>query len=66
MVPEEWPSRIIRKNGALQNPAYRLADIFENEGFGVTRRTPRQFWKQSFPSKESFRGGLVWSSLGLR
>ena len=27
MVPEEWPSRIIRKNGALQNPAYRLADI---------------------------------------
>ena len=29
--------------GALQNPAYRLADIFKNEGSGATRRTPRQF-----------------------
>ncbi len=26
MVPEEWPSRIVRKDGALQNPAYRPAD----------------------------------------
>ena len=43
MAPEEWPSRTIRKNGALQNPAYRLADDLVNEGFGVTRRTPRHF-----------------------
>ena len=41
MAPEEWPSRTIRKNGALQNPAYRLADVLNHEGFGVTRRTPR-------------------------
>ena len=64
IVPEEWPSRIAwrKLGGALQNPAYRLADIFakafskktrltENEGFGVTRRTPRQFC-----NKLSFRG----------
>src|SRR5215831_17323500 len=25
-VPEEWPSRTVRKHRALQNPAYRLAD----------------------------------------
>ena len=36
MVPEEWPSRIVRaSDGALQNPAYRLADILSVEGFGV-------------------------------
>jgi hypothetical protein len=33
--------RLAQAGGALQNPAYRLADIFENEGFGATRRTPR-------------------------
>ena len=33
--------------GALQNPAYRLADIYVNEGFGVTRRTPRHFLPDS-------------------
>jgi len=29
MAPEEWPSRIASRKcgGALQNPAYRLADI---------------------------------------
>jgi hypothetical protein len=30
-----------RAGGALQNPAYRLADEYNHEGFGVTRRTPR-------------------------
>jgi len=30
-----------RAGGALQNPAYRLADISTNEGFGVIRRAPR-------------------------
>ena len=35
--------RLPQAGGALQNPAYRLADVFENEGFGATRRTPRQF-----------------------
>ncbi len=29
IAPEEWPSRTIRENGALQNPAYRLADYYE-------------------------------------
>src|ERR1700687_2107922 len=33
---------------ALQNPAYRPADAVKNEGFGATRRTPRQFWVRSF------------------
>ena len=44
VVPEEWPSRLVRRSagGALQNPAYRPADVY-HEGFGVTRRTPRHF-----------------------
>src|ERR1700730_2214303 len=43
VVPEEWPSRIAcrKAGGALQNPAYRPADGFTNEGSGATRRTPR-------------------------
>src|SRR5882757_3088607 len=32
LVPEEWPSRTIRKNGALQNPAYRPADASTMKG----------------------------------
>jgi hypothetical protein len=45
IAPEEWPSRIAsrKRGGALQNPAYRLADTLRNEGFGATRRTPRHF-----------------------
>jgi hypothetical protein len=35
--------RLPQAGGALQNPAYRPADVFENEGFGATRRTPRHF-----------------------
>src|SRR4051794_1568455 len=44
-VPEEWPSRIVsrKRGGALQNPAYRLADALNHEGSGVTRRTLRHF-----------------------
>jgi hypothetical protein len=29
--------------GALQNPAYRLADIFEDEGFGANTPDPSPF-----------------------
>jgi|GEM_PF-2062362 len=32
LVPEEWPSRTIRKTGALQNPAYRPADALQMRG----------------------------------
>jgi hypothetical protein len=32
-----------QSGGALQNPAYRPADIFANEGSGATRRALRQF-----------------------
>ena len=32
LVPEEWPSRTIRKNGTLQNPAYRPADASTTRG----------------------------------
>ena len=42
MVPEEWPSRTIRKDGALQNPAYRPADML-NEGLGATTPGPSPF-----------------------
>ena len=35
--------RLPQAGDPLQNPAYRLADVFTNEGFGVTRRTPRHF-----------------------
>ncbi len=35
--------RLPQAGGALQNPAYRPADVFENEGFGATRRAPRHF-----------------------
>ncbi len=28
-VPEEWPSRLLREQQALQNPAYRPADMLK-------------------------------------
>ena len=36
--------------GALQNPAYRPADVYHG-GFGVTRRTPRHFQKYCLPCR---------------
>jgi hypothetical protein len=52
VVPEEWPSRLVRRfaGGALQNPAYRPADVYHG-GFGVTRRTPRPFQRYSLPCR---------------
>src|ERR1700746_1424924 len=40
-VPEEWPSRIVlrKRGGALQNPAYRPADVLQMRG--SARRAPR-------------------------
>jgi hypothetical protein len=34
VVPEEWPSRIVlrKRGGALQNPAYRPADVLQMRG----------------------------------
>ena len=53
MVPEEWPSRTVRKRGAyktrLTGWLMSSQSVFEedasaeNEGFGATRRTPRHF-----------------------
>ena len=45
MVPEEWPSRIAAREcgGALQNPAYRPADMLKMRGSALIRRTPRHF-----------------------
>jgi hypothetical protein len=42
-VPEEWPSRIVlrKRGGALQNPAYRPADVVQMRGSAQQRRTPR-------------------------
>jgi GNAT superfamily N-acetyltransferase len=41
VVPEEWPSRIVRASGgALQNPAYRLIDAATNEGSGEKHAGP--------------------------
>ena len=37
-----------RAGGALQNPAYRPADVFENEGFGATTPDPSPFQESSF------------------
>ena len=48
-----------RRSGALQNPAYRLADILKNEGFGVTRRTPRHFYATIFCSSAISASGAV-------
>ena len=32
--------RLAQAGGALQNPAYRPADVFENEGFGANTPDP--------------------------
>ena len=60
VVPEEWPSRIVRHKravpyrtrltGRLMFSAKALSEktrLTENEGFGLTRRTPRQFQGRS-------------------
>ena len=35
--------RLAQAGDALQNPAYRPADVFENEGFGATTPDPSPF-----------------------
>ena len=35
--------RLPQAGGALQNPAYRPADAFENEGFGANTPDPSPF-----------------------
>jgi hypothetical protein len=59
MVPEEWPSRTIRKNGALQNPAYRLADILDHEGFGANTPDPSPFQAAIFCRSAISASGAV-------
>ena len=38
-----------QSDGALQNPAYRPADVYHHEGFGPTGRAPRHFAARSRP-----------------
>jgi len=42
---------LAQAGGALQNPAYRLADIFDHEGFGAGAPGPSPF--QAFDFRES-------------
>jgi hypothetical protein len=37
--------RLPKAGGALQNPAYRPADVLQMRGSARPRRTPRQFWQ---------------------
>jgi hypothetical protein len=48
VVPEEWPSRIVRRpaGDTLQNPAYRPADAYNHEGSGVNAPDPSPFCKE--------------------
>jgi len=45
--------RLPQAGGALQNPAYRLADVLQMRGSARQRRTPRQFRRQSFRDARS-------------
>ena len=58
---------LAQAGATLQNPAYRPADVFENEGFGANTPDPSPIRRQPFVvlGLLFLSGvGLVWSSLG--
>src|ERR1700681_4484126 len=44
--------RLPKAGGALQNPAYRPADVLQMRGSARPRRTPRQFWQTNAMTRE--------------
>ncbi|HZL61052.1 MAG TPA: hypothetical protein VFC32_01985, partial [Pseudolabrys sp.] len=64
-VPEEWPSRLRFAPQALQNPAYRPADMLRGLG-GKTAGPPPIFKLHRESSYGSFDGIRLDINLGLK